>query len=241
MKKLKRNIEKFLVYLLPSSFCSLLGFIYGYLQPAKKSYSQYGEDIILLNYFKHNNITNGFYIDIGAYHPKFISNTFLLHQNGWSGICVDIDHNKLNWFKLVRGKSISTILSAVSSSTQDEINIYKHKRLFSEIDTLDINTAKNNKLLHGWDFDTVHVPAININDILSQCNGNDIDLLNIDVEGLDTDIIMHINFSIYKPRVIIFEDNNNFGGSVMLRNILTQNGYSLLFISMGSTGYYLTT
>ena len=46
-----------------------------------------GEDIFIVEYFKKKK--NGFYIDVGCYHPIHRNNTYLLHKNGWSGIIID--------------------------------------------------------------------------------------------------------------------------------------------------------
>ena len=65
-----------------------------------KSYSQYGEDLIIDSFFKHHApIKSGNYLDIGCYHPVGISNTYLLHRRGWQGLVVDIDDYKLELFK----------------------------------------------------------------------------------------------------------------------------------------------
>ena len=84
---------------------------------SKKSYSQYGEDLIICSYFqRHFKDKKGNYLDIGCYHPKGISNTHLLHKIGWEGIVVDIDDYKLNLFKKRRGNNIETIKGAISSN-----------------------------------------------------------------------------------------------------------------------------
>jgi hypothetical protein len=56
------------------------------------SFSQCGQDLFVLNILKQN---KGTFLDLGCYLPKNINNTFLLEQNGWSGISLDInDYNK---------------------------------------------------------------------------------------------------------------------------------------------------
>ena len=46
-----------------------------------KSYSQEGEDMVLNRYFQGKN--SGFYVDIGAHHPKRFSNTyFFIKKHG---------------------------------------------------------------------------------------------------------------------------------------------------------------
>jgi hypothetical protein len=47
---------------------------------SKVSYSQSGEDLIVRVYFDILGITNPTYIDIGAHHPYFISNTALFYE-----------------------------------------------------------------------------------------------------------------------------------------------------------------
>lgn len=53
----------------------------------KWHYSQEGEDVILARMFEHQ--SSGFYVDIGAHHPRRFSNTRLLAEKGWRGINVD--------------------------------------------------------------------------------------------------------------------------------------------------------
>ena len=45
---------------------------------SKKTYSMLGEDIFINNFFK--NKKNGFYLDVGAYHPLDGNNTHLLYK-----------------------------------------------------------------------------------------------------------------------------------------------------------------
>ena len=45
----------------------------------KNFYSQFGEDKVLNEILKIN-INKGFYVDVGCYHPKKHSNTYLLYK-----------------------------------------------------------------------------------------------------------------------------------------------------------------
>ena len=44
----------------------------------KRSYSMEGEDLEILRL--SNNSNNGFYVDVGCYHPTHLNNTFLLYK-----------------------------------------------------------------------------------------------------------------------------------------------------------------
>ena len=53
----------------------------------KRSYAQSGEDVVVDAILSRQK--KGFYVDIGAYHPKVFSNTYLFYKRGWRGICVE--------------------------------------------------------------------------------------------------------------------------------------------------------
>lgn len=240
---MKKKVEKILLRCFSLPVLSFIGFVYGYYRGGSKSFSQFGEDLIVLNFFERLGIkTGGYYLDIGAYHPTFISNTHLLHKRGWSGTCIDLCEEKLRYFRLKRRGRVQVICAAVTGRVGQSVSVsvFKHAKILSEIDTLDRNVAMKNKKARGYDFVEGKIQQININELLSLI-GVDVDLLNIDVEGLDGELISAIDFSKFKPKCIIFECNEVFGGDEKTKSCLKDNGYSHLFTSGGSTGYYLSS
>ena len=79
----------------------------------KKSYSMNREDIFVSKFFKFKN--NGFYVDVGAYHPLELNNTYLLHKKGWNGINIDINPLSIDYFnfeiKQLKIKNFSNLFS----------------------------------------------------------------------------------------------------------------------------------
>ena len=69
-----------------------------------KSYSQEGEDMILRRLFEKQK--TGFYVDVGAHHPKRFSNTFFFYKKGWSGINIDAMPNSMRLFDKIRPRDI---------------------------------------------------------------------------------------------------------------------------------------
>jgi len=51
----------------------------------RKTYAGNGEDILLTEYLFKNK-KDGFYVDVGCFHPKLTSNTYLLYKRGWRGM-----------------------------------------------------------------------------------------------------------------------------------------------------------
>lgn len=232
MRTLKRLMEA----ILPVVIMKLIGFLYGYVTKIEKSYSQKGEDLLLKSYFDHKKIKHGFYLDIGCFHPRWISNTHKLHKAGWNGVAIDIDKFKLKAMKIMRGESVKTILGAVGNcATGNFGTIYKFNRIWSDIDTLDKSTAEQYKLEGRGEYSEETIEILNINSILEKCEH--VNLINIDVEGIDHLIVNNIDFKKYLPDVILFEDNRNWGGNIETQLLLKKQGYELLFISAGSVCY----
>ena len=81
----------------------------------RESYSQDKEDLFINEYFR--DIKNGFYIDIGSYHPIRYSNTALLYNRGWQGVNIDMNQTSIDLFNIARKRDIN-ICAAVSSSSK---------------------------------------------------------------------------------------------------------------------------
>ena len=67
----------------------------------RESYSQFGEDLVIKNFFK-NKI--GKYVDIGCFNPIKYNNTCLLYNEGWSGLNIDLNSTSIDLFKIARKK-----------------------------------------------------------------------------------------------------------------------------------------
>lgn len=201
----------------------------------KSSYSQYGEDLIINNFFDGKDLNNGNYLDIGCYHPTGISNTHALHLKGWKGLVVDIDDYKLSLFKKRRGSKVETLKAAISyKSSQELVSVYKFNQPFSPYDTLSKEVADMRSKEINIGYSVEKVQQIDINLLLAK---QEYDLINIDVEGLDEIIVNSINFQKYQPSLIVYESFEPYEPSDT-KKVLLKNGYELLFITGGSLGFH---
>ena len=103
----------------------------------RASYSQDQEDLFINDYFK--NLDNGFYLDIGCYHPIKYSNTALLHNRGWQGINIDMNQTSIDLFNILRKKD-KNICAAISSSNKEVTQYIDH--LYSPVNTIDKNFSQ---------------------------------------------------------------------------------------------------
>tara|TARA_Y100000590_G_scaffold342833_1_gene391576 strand:- start:7134 stop:7835 length:702 start_codon:yes stop_codon:yes gene_type:complete len=168
----------------------------------RDSYSSEGEDKILDKFLK--NINNGFYVDVGAYHPIKASNTLLLFQKGWSGINIDPSKFSIDLFNFLRPKDEN--YNFAISNKKEMINFYYGKSYDQ------LATASNKFLDFHFKKKKIKyfkkkIRAHKLNYILdkSKFNGKKIDLLNIDVQGYELKVLKSLNFKKYYPSIICIE------------------------------------
>lgn len=167
-----------------------------------KSYSQEGEDMLLMRLFD-NLEYKGLYVDIGAHHPKRFSNTYFFYKKGWIGINVDAMPGSMKAFDKIRSRDINLELPV---SRKKEILTYfafeePALNTFSEDNAKSILDENRSKLLFRKEIETITLEEI----FDKHLNGRKIDFLTIDVEGLDFEVLQSNNWSKYTPSVIVIE------------------------------------
>lgn len=161
---------------------------------SRRYYSQFGEDAVLGEIFGRRK-RNGTYVDIGCYHPRKHSNTWLFYRRGWSGLLVDIERAKLIACKLLRPRD-TVLLSAVSDRA-GRLPFYGPKK-YSVLTSLDKRRPDFKKL--------GEIDCRTLTEILdTHFSADKIDLLSIDVEGHDFQVLKGLDFERYKPAVIVIE------------------------------------
>ena len=168
---------------------------------AKISFSQLGEDGVLLWLFEGK--TAGFYVDVGCHHPYRYSNTAALHlYYGWSGINIDVEQRAIDEFKTERPQDLS-ICTAVGNRTGSvDASFFQD----SALTTLDSAAASNPYFAHvPRSSRTVQVRKLG--DILGEVLSPDrqIDFLNVDVEGLDLEVLSSHDWESFRPEVVAVE------------------------------------
>jgi FkbM family methyltransferase len=191
----------------------------------KFHYSQFGEDIVLAELLKKE-ILNGFFVDIGCYHPKKHSNTYKLYKKGWRGINVDMEEDKISLFNIIRPGDYN-VLSAVSDK-QEYVTLHRYSN-YGVGSTIDPScAAKTTEKV----YDQQQVLTKTLNEIIEESPYKDkqIDILSIDVEGMDFRVLNSLDIELYKPKIIIIEDHNTNIEAILKTNIwnlLNNKGYVL--------------
>jgi len=169
---------------------------------ALKSYSQEGEDMILRRLFEQQQ--TGFYVDVGAHHPKRFSNTYFFYKLGWRGINIDAMPESMKPFDKIRSRDIN-IEKPVSEKKQ-VLTYYAFNEPALNGFSKELSEERNGKGNYFVKF-TKDIETSTLEEILDNNlpNNQQIDFLSIDVEGLDFMVLKSNNFVKYKPKVILIE------------------------------------
>lgn len=150
------------------------------------------------NLLKYINISNGYYIEVGANNGIDQSYTYELEKIGWRGLLIEpseksfrecinnrSDENKFYNCALVAHESITAIKGDFDGHPMSSI---EGKRLNRE--------------------GQVIVPARTLNSILEELEIDKIDLLSLDVEGYEAEVLRGFDLKKYKPKFIVVEINS---------------------------------
>lgn len=170
----------------------------------RRFYSQAGEDMILWLYYETKNY-KGFYVDVGAHHPFRFSNTAFFYRRGWRGINIEPTPSLFNAFPRWRKRDINL---NVGIGNGEKLTFY----VFNEgaLNTFDPEIARSRDGSYDGKYriiDRIEVQTRTLADILDKHlpAGTPIDLLTIDVEGMDFDVLKSNDWTKYKPSFILVE------------------------------------
>ncbi len=175
------------------------GLLYG-----RRFYSQAGEDMLLSLYYegkKHK----GFYVDVGAHHPYRFSNTAYFYKHGWRGINIEPTPSLFKAFPRRRRRDINL---NVGIGNGEKLTFY----VFNEgaLNTFDPEIARSRDGSYDGKYriiDRIEVQTRTLADILDKHlpAGTPIDLLTIDVEGMDFAVLKSNDWTRYLPQFILVE------------------------------------
>lgn len=170
------------------------------LRHSQLTYAQFGEDILLGHIFHDK--PEGFFVDIGAYHPFIFSNTYLLYKRGWRGINIEPNPRQFALFPKHRPRDINLqcavtdqsgtktlIVDSTFSGLDDETNLYRTRN--PEAPRIPVRAMTLRELL------ATHVP-----------DGTTIDVMSIDCEGHEIKALQSNDWAKYRPSVLVVEDHD---------------------------------
>ena len=189
----------------------------------KKSYAMDNEDTAVLSYFKDKK--NGFYVDVGCYHPIHRNNTYVLHKKNWNGINIDTSQFSIDLFDYMRPKDLN--YHCAISNKNEIIKLFYQKEL-SQISTIEKGQAES---VFQGNIKEKDIQAFTLDEILSKgrYNNSIIDFLDVDVEGVDLKVLKGLSFDKFKPKLVCIEIHENEIKKSDIYNFLIHKNYELLW------------
>lgn len=202
------------------------------------SFSQYGEDV-LLSATLHPG-PQGFYVDVGAYHPWKGSNTYKLYLRGWSGLTIEPNPQAAAAFRRFRPRDLHIVAGVAAEDGQ----LIYHQFADEKLNTFSEPQANIYRKGGSTPTGAVALPCRPLQAILDDlAPGRPIDLLAVDCEGFDLTALQSLDFSRVRPTAILVEDFEAFarlrGGGPMgpIETLLRGHGYEAVGQAVFSTLY----
>ena len=184
----------------------------------KRSVSQAGQDFWVFGEV-FNEMTNGFFVDVGAADGMYLSNTFLLEKRyGWEGICIEA--NPMFFEQLRRVRSAKCVRAAVDADERD-VEFGVRGVVGGIVDDTTDNKSGTATVVPSQ---TITLRTRTLPSILEAENAPaSIDYLSIDVEGVEERVLGTFPFDVYTVNCLTVERPKP-----ALRDSLNRHGYVLI-------------
>jgi len=164
-------------------------------------YSQEGEDILLADLFAGDRV--GFFVDVGAHDAQRFSNTYALYRRGWRGINIDASPGSMRSFERLRTRDINVECAVSDADGPLTFHVFSEPAL----NTFDAALAAS-YVAAGARFErTLQIVPRPLSVVLDEHlpRGQGIELLNVDVEGLELSVLRSNDWGRHRPEVVILE------------------------------------
>jgi FkbM family methyltransferase len=188
------------------------------------SYSQFGEDLIAASHLPDK---PGFYVDVGAFHPVRLSNTYRFYRHGWRGLVVDANPHNLKQFERRRPRDLR-VHAAVSDVERDAVFEIHAAGTTSSLQRDSADPAEPAERPPQV-VERIHLRTRTLRGLLDEHvpSGVKIDFLSVDCEREDLAVLRSNDWSRYRPAVVAVEDWEPEAARSEICGLLRTQGYEL--------------
>jgi FkbM family methyltransferase len=199
------------------------------------TYAQNFEDVMLARVFEGRR--NGFYVDVGAGDPVYLSVTKWFYDLGWSGINIEPNRSLHQKLLTERPRDVNLAVGAGAAFAEANFQEFAVKELSSFDPRIQKKAADS-----GSPGKARSVPIVPLNDIIDRhCEERRIDFLKIDVEGWEKEVLSGLDLRRHRPTVVVIEatlPETRASSHSEWEDILTHSAFSCVYFD-GLNRFYL--
>jgi Methyltransferase FkbM domain len=161
-------------------------------------------------------VTNGYFVDVGSGDGVQASNTKVLEDLGWSGLCIDpfptnMDKRTCTMFKEVvdsaAGRKVQFRAAGFIGGIENYLGVLKESDYAKQAEVVELTTTT-------------------LEDILDRAKApNFIHYINLDIEGAELEALKGFPFSKYKVGAFTIEHNHEEPKRSQIKALLESHGY----------------
>lgn len=159
--------------------------------------SQYNEHVEILRHFEGRDPATLRFLDIGAFDGTTFSNTKPLADLGWSGVC--LEPSPPAFCHLMKAYAdnprVTLVNAAIVGPNQHRLMKFHCNTVdASSADMMSTFSAEHRAKFGAYPFREIVIPAITVMELVIDglSNENRFDFINIDVEGLNLDVLRSV-------------------------------------------------
>jgi FkbM family methyltransferase len=191
-------------------------------------HGQADQDVLAYLYFKGKR--EGFFLDMGAYDGITYSNTYVLEQLGWKGVCVEPLPDM--FAQLRRNRSCDCYNLAISDESLEDADFIRALGVetLSGLESKMAGTHKDWILRENGVVERIKVKTSTFGELMSRYPGiSAVDFLSLDVEGAELNILKSIDFNAYRFGLIAIESVDETPGEAeRLKTFMREKAYEVL-------------
>jgi FkbM family methyltransferase len=168
----------------------------------------------------------GIIIEVGAFEPIRLSNTYHFEQNGWDTYQIEANPENIDAFNMRKNKCINY---AVAEYNQDNVDftIVDCNSWSASFSSLEPNIHGHEN--YGKRKIKVNVRTLNhiFDNELKHLKNKKIDIMTIDIEGGEIGALKGLDLTKIRPYLLCVEDHNFNGGTSEVHKYIISQNYRL--------------